>query len=77
MENSKNSEFEKGNKVLSNSEWSKGKIGVVNKVSDIGIHVKFIEKNAYGEKPIYEIFRFQKTHRLHSKIEDLQLTTGC
>lgn len=68
--------FKTGDPVLSKSKWSLGKTGVVNKVSELGVHVKFIEKNAYGEKPVYEIFRHEKTHALHSGIEQLELITG-
>ena len=65
--------FKKDDHVISKSEWSNGKKGIVNKVSDLGIHVKFLEKNMFGEKFIYEIFRHEVTHRLHSSIQDLEL----
>lgn len=64
--------FTKEQEVTSNSKYSFGKKGVVHKISEIGVHVKFIEKNIYGEKHIYEIFRYETSHALHSHISQLK-----
>jgi len=63
--------FKLNDKVISKSKWSMDREGEVHKVSELGIHVKFLEKNSYVEKYVYEIFRYEKTHRLHSGIEQL------
>lgn len=56
--------FKRGDSVISFSLWSNGKIGIVNKTSNIGVHVKF-------ENGTSEVFRYNKSHHMHSSISNL------
>jgi hypothetical protein len=52
--------------VRSKSKYSLNKQGVVYKISEIGVHVRFVDG-------LFEIFRFKKMHHKHSEITELFL----
>ena len=65
-------DFKKYDIVLSNNKTSKDKEGIVGKVSELGVHVKFWD--SLHNKFFHQIFRIEKTHPLHCSIEELEKT---
>lgn len=61
--------FKVKDRAISKSKWSDGLEVEVHKISEIGVHVKFWDEP--HKRFMYEIFRFEPTHRLHSNINDL------
>lgn len=71
IEAEKNEREQMGGFVLNDIVRSKSKVsfdknGIVHKISDLGVHVKF-------ENGQFEIFRFKKEHHKHSDILELIL----
>lgn len=63
--------FKINDKVLSSSKYSNNYIGVVWKISDKAVHVKF-EANDF-QKFGFQKFYFNSTHHMQTPIEQLKL----
>jgi len=64
-------DFKVNDKIISDSKFSKEQTGEVWKISELGVHVRFwdVKHNKY----MYQIFRHERTHHMHSLIEELKL----
>ena len=60
-------EFKVDDVVLSNSKYSSGKMGIVWKISDYGVHVNF----GTIKEPSYQVFHFNPTHHMQSCISEI------
>lgn len=53
-----------GDKVISSSKYSNGQCGVVRRLSEYGVHVRF-------EDGMFEVFHFKPTHHKQTAIQCL------
>ena len=65
----KNTEFKKGDNVLSNSKWNNGKAGIVHAVYPYGVSVNFGD----NINPSYQVFHFKPSHHMQTNINDLEI----
>lgn len=62
--------WEVGNKIISTDKHSKNKIGIIWKITDESVHVKF---GSDIENVTFQKFFFNPTHHIQSNILDLKL----
>ncbi len=63
-------QFAIGDGVISNSKYSKGEKGIVYKIYEYGVSVRF-------NNGLYQVFHYTSTHHMQSSIEDLQKLMIC
>lgn len=61
--------FKEEDVVVSTSRFSRGREGVVWKVSEYGVHVNF----GTIKEPSYQVFHFSPTHHMQSNITEITI----